>query len=85
MSYFDFNQNSTSATDHGFGCSASRPRQVWSIPPKHCGGQSKCGNYCHQGINCTIVDKYEKDGKTVYKYYCRKCEEFGEGATGDCK
>lgn len=83
MSYF--NQCSTSATGFGNRGSSSQSDFYYTIPPKHCGGQSKCGNYCHQGINCTIVDKHEKDGKTIYKYYCRKCEEFGEGATGDCK
>ena len=61
-----------------------RPR-YWAQEPKHCGGVTECGKVCHKGMNCTIVDQYEKDGKTVYKYYCRKCKEFGEGETGDCK
>ena len=59
--------------------------RFWAQQQKHCGGVTECGKVCHKGINCAIVDSYQKDGKTVYKYYCRVCKEFGEGETGACK
>jgi len=85
MSFFD--QCSTSATDYGFGNrgSASQSEFYWRIPEKHCGGIAKCGSVCHKTINCTIVDKEEREGKTTYKYYCRKCKIYGEGKAEDCK
>jgi len=83
MSYCEFNQNNTSATG-GFG--GEGRERVYMLPPKHCGGMTKCGIACHKGINCTVVDSFQKDGKTVYKYYCRECKEFGEGSPEDgCK
>ncbi len=83
MSYCEFNQN-TSATG-GFGAGEDR-QSVYILPPKHCGGMTECGKPCHKGINCTVVDSFQKDGKTVYKYYCRECKEFGEGSPEDgCK
>lgn len=83
MSFCDFNQ-STSAI--GFGGAGDNRERVWVVPPKHCGGMTECGIACHKGINCTVVDSFQKDGKTVYKYYCRECKEFGEGSPQDgCK
>ena len=88
MSFFDLNQCSTSATDCGFGSRGSASQNEyfhWTAPEKHCGGVAKCGSVCHKTINCTIVDKEKRDGKTVYKYYCRKCKTYNEGSAEDCK
>jgi hypothetical protein len=76
----EFNTATTSPT-----ASYYEPVYYYQPPPKQCGGMSECGSPCHKVINCTIVDQYKKDGETIYKYYCRECEEFGEGKTGGCK
>ncbi len=85
--YWDMNQCNTSATDRGFGGrgSANQNNFYWSVPEKHCGGTTKCGKVCHKTKNCAIVDSFKEDGKTIYKYYCRKCKTYNEGSAEDCK
>ncbi|HEC63968.1 MAG TPA: hypothetical protein ENI23_01595 [bacterium] len=76
---YDFNTGSASDTPR-------RSITYWPTLQKQCGGMTECGMPCHKGMNCTIVDSYQKDDKTVYKYYCRVCKEFGEGSPSDgCK
>ncbi len=81
-----FNNCDTAGTNTYYDPYDTYRERVWVAPPKHCGGVTECGKYCHKGINCRIVDSYcEADGTVVYKYYCIECKEFGEGSKGDCK
>ncbi len=86
MSFYEWNNCSTSATNPSFEMGSTSTRQrVWQLPEKRCGGTTKCGLPCHKSMFCTVVDSYKDNKKTVYKYYCRKCKIYGEGSSEGCE
>ncbi len=75
-----FNNCDTSATNTYYDPFYDPMQRYWVAPPKRCGGMTACGLACHKGMNCTVVDSYQEDGKTIYKYYCRECKVYCEGS-----
>jgi len=66
--------STTSATQPHYTLSGNLGFNGWYVPPKHCGGMTKCGKACHKGVNLVIL-KWVGD---KIKAYCKECDEFIE-------
>jgi len=63
--------SSTSATQQHYTLSGNLGFNGLYVPPKHCGGITKCGKICHKGINLIVLKIEDKK----IKVYCKECDE----------